>query len=96
MWENFSKPAILAGEFRRLAGRWVQVKVLYAFVTGSIHDFSAQNLRIIVFSQNAADGAKHTLLIDEIRIDSAGAAASWPVAAALGSDPNRTPKVRRI
>jgi hypothetical protein len=87
---NFSGP-LPFGEFAGdlPAGRWVQVKIpLSRFVTGSIHDFSAQNLRIIVFSQNAADGAKHTLLIDEIRIDSAGAAASSPVAAAVGSDPN--------
>src|ERR1700719_3541728 len=87
---NFSGPFPF-GEFAGdlPAGRWVQVKVpLSRFVTGSIHDFSARNLRVIVFSQNAADGAKHTLLIDEIRIDSAGAAASLSVAAALGSDPN--------
>jgi hypothetical protein len=88
---NFSGP-LPFGEFAEgglPAGRWVQVKIpLSRFVTASIHDFSAQNLRIIVFSQNAADGAKHTLVIDEIRIDSAGAAASSPVAVALGSDPN--------
>src|ERR1700686_3467421 len=87
---NFSGP-LPFGEFAGdlPAGRWVQVKVpLSRFVTASIHDFSAQNLRIIVFSQNAADGAKHTLLIDEIRIDSARAAWSSPVAAAPGSDPN--------
>ena len=87
---NFSGP-LPFGEFAEdlPAGRWVQVKIpLSRFVTASIHDFSAQNLRIIIFSQNAADGAKHTLLIDEIRIDSAGAAGSSPVAAALGSDPN--------
>src|SRR6202166_3006859 len=87
---NFSGP-LPFGEFagELPAGQWVQVNIpLSRFVTASIHDFSAQNLRIIVFSQNAADGAKHALLIDEIRIDSAGAAGSSPVAAALGSDPN--------
>jgi exo beta-1,2-glucooligosaccharide sophorohydrolase (non-reducing end) len=79
---NFSGPLPL-GEFAGdlPTARWVQVKIpLSRFVTASIHEFSAQNLRIIVFSQNAADGAKHTLLIDEIRIDSAEAA-SWPPAA---------------
>jgi hypothetical protein len=74
---NFSAPLAL-GEFSGdlPAARWVQVKIpLARFVTASIHDFSVQNLREIVFSQNAADGAKHTLLIDEIRIDSAEVAA---------------------
>src|ERR1700722_9901567 len=84
---NFSGPLPL-GEFAGdlPAGRWLQVKIpLSRFVTASIHDFSAQNLRIIVFSQNAADGAKHTLLIDEIRIDFAEAATSFPLAAAPGN-----------
>ena len=88
---NFSGPLPL-GEFAGdlPAGRWVQVKVpLSRFVTASIHDFSAQNLRIIVFSQNAADDAKHTLIIDEIRIDSAEAAASLPPGAANGNDGRR-------
>jgi hypothetical protein len=78
---NFSSPLAL-GEFAGdlPAERWVQVKIpLARFATASIHDFSAQNLRIIVFSQNAADGVRHTLLIDEIRIDSAKAATSGPV-----------------
>jgi len=81
---NFSSPLSL-GEFAGdlPVGRWVQVRIpLSRFVTASIHDFSAQNLRIIVFSQNIADGAKHTLVIDEIRIDSKEAATSWPPAAA--------------
>jgi hypothetical protein len=78
---NFSGPLALgkfAGDLP--AGRWVQVKIpLARFATASIHDFSAQNLRIIVFSQNAADGVRHTLLIDEIRIDSEKAATSGTV-----------------
>jgi hypothetical protein len=82
---NFSGPLPLR-EFEGdlPVARWVQVKIpLSRFVTASIHDFSAQNLRIMVFSQNAADGGKHTLLIDEIRIDSADVAStSMPPAAA--------------
>jgi len=80
---NFSGPLPL-GEFGGdlPAARWVQIKIpLSRFVPASIHDFSAQNLRVIVFSQNAADGEKHTLLIDEIRIDSKEAATSLPLAA---------------
>jgi exo beta-1,2-glucooligosaccharide sophorohydrolase (non-reducing end) len=85
---NFSGPLPL-GEFAGdlPAGRWLQVKIpLSRFVTASIHDFSAQNLRIIAFSQNAADGAKHTLVIDEIRIDSAEVATSFPLAVAPDND----------
>ena len=86
---NFSGPLPL-GEFAGdlSAARWVQVKIpLSRFVTASIHDFSAQNLRIIVFSQNVADGAKHTLVIDEIRIDSVDAATtSLPPAAAIRNE----------
>jgi hypothetical protein len=83
---NFSGPLPL-GEFAGdlPAGRWVQVKIpLSRFVTASIHDFSAQDLSIIVFSQNTADGAKHALVIDEIRIDSADAAAEPMRAAVAG------------
>jgi hypothetical protein len=81
---NFSQPVPM-GEFAEdlPAGRWIQLKVpLSQFITASIHDFSPQNLRRIVFSQNAPDGAKHTVVIDEIRIDSAEAAATLPSAAA--------------
>ena len=73
---NFSAPLHL-GEFveELPAGKWVQIKIpLSRFTTASIHPFSAQNLRLIVFSQGAEDGAKHSLVIDEIRIDSAEAA----------------------
>jgi hypothetical protein len=74
---NFSGP-LAWGEFAGdlPAGRWVQVKIpLSRFVTASIHDFSAQNLRTLVFSQNTVDDTQHTLVIDEILIDSAEAAA---------------------
>jgi exo beta-1,2-glucooligosaccharide sophorohydrolase (non-reducing end) len=84
---NFSGP-LPFGEFAGdlPGGRWVQVQIpLSRFVTASIHDFSAQNLRIVVFSQNAADGVKHTLVVDEIRIDSAAATAAQKPAAASDS-----------
>jgi exo beta-1,2-glucooligosaccharide sophorohydrolase (non-reducing end) len=86
---NFSAPLRL-GEFAEdlPAGRWRQVKIpLSRFTTASIHPVSAQNLRLIVFSQGAADAAKHTLVIDEIRIDSAEADTTRPVAAAESSMP---------
>jgi hypothetical protein len=85
--KNFSGP-LAWGQFagNMPAARWVQVKIpLSRFVTASIHDFSAQNLRTLVFSQNIADNAKHTLVIDEIRIDSAEAAAALPPATTTDS-----------
>ena len=89
---NFTAPLPL-GQFvgDLSAAHWVQIKIpLSRFATASIHDFSTQNLRIIVFSQNAADGAKHTLIVDEIRIDSEKAAAtSLPPAAVSENDASR-------
>jgi exo beta-1,2-glucooligosaccharide sophorohydrolase (non-reducing end) len=72
---NFSA-ALAWGEFAGdlPASRWVQVKIpLKRFVTSSIHDFSAPELKTIVFSQGGADGVRHTLILDEIRIDFDGA-----------------------
>jgi exo beta-1,2-glucooligosaccharide sophorohydrolase (non-reducing end) len=68
---NFSA-AVAWGEFvgDLPASRWVRVRIpLKRFVTASIHDFSAQELKTMVFSQGGADGEKHTLIVDEIRID---------------------------
>ena len=52
------------------AGRWVQIHIpLSEFHTGSIYEFQPRYLRNITFHQGQADGARHTLLLDEIRID---------------------------
>jgi hypothetical protein len=52
------------------SGRWVQVRIpLSAFHTGSIYPFRPEYLRNVVFHQGRADGVRHTLIIDEIRID---------------------------
>jgi hypothetical protein len=54
------------------AGRWVQIHIpLSEFHTGSIYEFQAKYLQDIIFHQGSADGAPHTLLLDEIRIDNA-------------------------
>jgi exo beta-1,2-glucooligosaccharide sophorohydrolase (non-reducing end) len=67
----FSKPLPMgkfAGDLP--AGRWVQVRIpLSAFHTGSIYQFRPEYLRNVVFHQGRADGVRHTLIIDEIRID---------------------------
>ena len=51
------------------AGRWVRVRIpLNEFHTASIYEFRPQYLQNVVFHQNRADGARHTLIVDEFRI----------------------------
>lgn len=52
------------------AGRWIQMRIpLAEFHTGSIYEFRPEYLQNIVFHQGNADGTRHTLIIDEIRVD---------------------------
>jgi len=54
------------------AGRWVQIHIpLAEFHTGSIYEFQAKYLQNIIFHQGRADGARHTLIVDEIGIEDA-------------------------
>ncbi|HTS34933.1 MAG TPA: glucoamylase family protein [Candidatus Solibacter sp.] len=58
------------------AGKWIQVRIPMAdFQTGSIYQFRPEALQNIVFHQGRADGARHTLIIDEVRVDDDQAAA---------------------
>jgi exo beta-1,2-glucooligosaccharide sophorohydrolase (non-reducing end) len=53
------------------ARRWTQIKIpLSAFQTASTHTVTPNLLQSIVLSQGEADGAPHTLILDEIKIDS--------------------------
>jgi len=68
---SFSDPLPL-GKFAGSlpAGRWVQVRIpLSEFHTGSIYEFQPRFVQNVLFLQGRADGAAHTLLIDEIRFD---------------------------
>src|SRR5947209_18984651 len=48
---------------------WTQIKIpLEKFTTASIHELDPQQSQSLIFSQGVADGALHTLVIDEIRI----------------------------
>lgn len=52
------------------AGTWVRVKIpLSAFHTASIYEFRTEYVRSVVFQQGKADAAKHTLIVDELRMD---------------------------
>ena len=56
------------------AGRWVQVRIpLSEFRTASIYAFKPQYLQNIIFLQGRADGVRHTLILDEIRVDGSAA-----------------------
>jgi len=52
------------------AGKWTLVKIPFReFRTGSIYEFHPELLQSVVFHQAKADGARHTLIIDEVRVD---------------------------
>jgi exo beta-1,2-glucooligosaccharide sophorohydrolase (non-reducing end) len=52
------------------AGKWIRVRIpLSEFHSASIYEFRPQHLENIVFHQARADGAQHTLIVDEFRID---------------------------
>jgi exo beta-1,2-glucooligosaccharide sophorohydrolase (non-reducing end) len=77
---NFSLPVRL-GDFAGAipAGKWARVRIpLSKIGNGSIGRFDPHRLQAIVFAQGAMDGAKHTLLIDEIRIDSSSLGGTAP------------------
>ncbi len=52
------------------AARWVQVHIpLGDFDSASIYPFEARFLVNVLFHQGRADGVRHALLIDEVRVD---------------------------
>ena len=54
------------------AGRWIRIHIpLVEFQTASIYEFQPQYLQNIIFRQNNADARRHTLILDEIRVDDA-------------------------
>lgn len=84
--KNFSVPLRL-GDFAvdLPARKWRRVQIPFGKIAnGSIGHFDPHRLQAIVFAQGRADGAAHTLLIDEIRIDHP------PGAATLTASPRPT------
>ena len=58
------------------AGRWIQVRIpVNEFHSASIYEFRPLDLQNVVFHQGRADGMRHTLIVDEFRIDDDSAAA---------------------
>jgi len=63
--------AINLGEYTRdvPAGRWLEVRIPLADIhSASIYLFRAEYLQSLIFHQSRADNARHTLIIDEIRV----------------------------
>jgi hypothetical protein len=51
------------------AEKWVQVRIrLSQFRSSSIYEFDPQYVRSVVFHQRNADGARHILILDELRL----------------------------
>jgi hypothetical protein len=52
------------------AGKWVRVRIpLSVFHAASIYEFHPEFLQNIIFRQGRADGKRHTLIVDEIRVE---------------------------
>ena len=59
------------------AGKWVRVEIPFtAFHSASIYEFHPEFLQNVIFRQGKADGAKHTLIVDEIRLEDGNANAA--------------------
>src|SRR4029077_18249488 len=74
------------------ANHWTQVKIpLAEFPTASIHNLDPSLIESIVFTQDEADTTPHTLVIDEIKIDTdqATALSSASLAGTTVSTTNR-------
>ena len=54
------------------AGRWIEVRLpLSDFHSASIYTFRPEYLQSLTFHQDHADNARHTLIVDEIRVGDA-------------------------
>ena len=63
------------------AGRWVQVRIpMKELRSASVYPFHPERLQSVIFHQRRTDGAKHVLIVDDIRVGDEPAAG---VAAAL-------------
>ncbi len=72
------------------AGRWVQVRIPLAKLrSASVYAFHPERLQSIIFHQGRADGRKHVLIVDDIRVDDepagGAAAASLPIPDAVSA-----------
>lgn len=68
---NFTEPLNLAPYFSHVrAGEWTRIDIpISAFHSSVVRVFNPRRLFSLVFSQGVADGAAHTLLIDDISVE---------------------------
>lgn len=61
------------------ADRWLPVRIpLGTLRSASVYSFHPERLQSIIFHQRRADGKKHTLFVDDIRVDDEPAAGAAP------------------
>jgi exo beta-1,2-glucooligosaccharide sophorohydrolase (non-reducing end) len=88
---SFSEAVALGRFIREVpAGRWVQLHIpLSEFHSASIYPFQPPFFQNMIFHQGKADGVRHTLIVDEIRIDNEVAKKTGaPVGNSLSSPQN--------
>ncbi len=52
------------------AGQWIPVRIPFAKLrSASVYQFRPERLQSVIFHQRRADGKKHVLIVDDIRID---------------------------
>lgn len=88
---NFTGRVSLSDYLKDLIpGRWTEARIpLRAFASASVRPFSPPRLHSIFFVQGNADNQPHTLIVDEIRIDS-------DIAAAPRGEPSNLPAPRNV
>ncbi|MGH9655992.1 MAG: glucoamylase family protein, partial [Bryobacteraceae bacterium] len=70
---NFTKPLDISPYARNglPAKKWIQIQIpLDRFATASVHAFEPHRVRSVFFVQHKADAVQHTMLVDEVKIDS--------------------------
>jgi len=78
---SFSAPLALSKYTGDIpANKWVEVRIPFADITtASIYPFNPAYLQSLTFQQDRADNARHTLIVDEIRVaDASSSAAALP------------------
>jgi hypothetical protein len=57
------------------AGKWVRIQIPFSVLhTASIYEFQPQYLQNVIFRQGRTDAVRHTLIVDEVRVDDTGVA----------------------
>ena len=79
---SFTAPEPLAKFVGDLpGGKWVEVRIPFAKLrSASVYEFRPERLQSLIFHQGRADGQKHVLIVDDVRIDDEPAPGAAPAA----------------